>query len=72
MFQHSLYTSYGLVAQHERTNQLTFPGTRPSMKVGRYVDIALLKDLEKPRLRLLESIHTSYRRNKNCQKSPRN
>ena len=32
--------SYELVAQHERTNQLTFPGHRPSMNVGRCVGIA--------------------------------
>ena len=60
MFQHSLYTSYELVAQHGRTNQLTLTGPKPSMKVGRYVDIALLKGFEKPRLCLLESIHVSY------------
>ena len=28
-----------IVAQHERTNQLTFPGPRPSMNVGRCVGI---------------------------------
>ena len=32
--------SYELVAQHEKTNQLTFPGPRPSMNVGRCVGIA--------------------------------
>ena len=32
--------SYELLAQHERTNQLTFPGPRPSMNVGRCVGIA--------------------------------
>ena len=32
--------SYELVAQNERTNQLTFPGPRPSMNVGQCVGIA--------------------------------